>query len=381
MSRLRRSFQLLTFLILLYVTPVFAQSDLDTFLAEKMQVAKIPGMAVLIQKGNTIRLAKGYGFANIEKGTRFTPDTTVMVASVSKTFVGTAVMQLHEQKLLNLDDDINKYLPFRVRNSRHASVPITVRQLLCHVSSIRDRYSVYDGVYYAGDSPISLGDFMQRYLVPGNSYYRKENYYLFAPKTKYQYSNVGAALAAYVVESVSKIDFGEYCKQKIFRPMKMPQTGWFLRDLNLNRLAIPYDYDFRTNKFVPLAQFGYPDYPNGQLRTSARQLSHFLNAHTNFGIYKGTRILQEQTAQEMRRIQFPNLDSSQGISFYYYYASDGDVWIGHSGATDGVSSEMWFRLSDGAGIIILCNRWLYTATENKAWNDIWFRLVEETNRL
>ncbi len=161
----------------------------------------------------------------------------------------------------------------------------------------------------------------------------------------------------------------------------MNQTAWFLRDLDLSRLAVPYDFDFRNNVFVPLSQFGYPDYPNGQLRTSARQLSRFLIAHINLGLYNKTRILKTETVEEMRRIQFPQLDYAQGMSFYYYYASDGDVWFGHSGATDGVRSEMWFRLSDGTGIIILCNRWLYTATERQAWNDIWFRLVEEANRL
>lgn len=376
-----RSNRILLFLLFCFSSVLHAQTDLNSFIASQMQTAKIPWMAVLIEKGNAVKLAQGYGYADIEKRKPFTIDTTVMVASVSKTFVGTAVMQLWEQKRLKLNDDVNKYLPFKVRNPLHPGTPITVRELLCHVSSIRDRYSVWDPLYYQGDSPIPLGDFLRKYLVPGGQYFRPENYYQFAPKTRYQYSNIGAALAAYVVESVSKINFSEYCKQNIFRPLKMNQTAWFLRDLDLSRLATPYDYDFARNAFVPLPQFGYPDYPNGQLRTSARQLLRFLIAHIKYGQNGTVRILQQRTVQEMRKIQFPSLDNSQGISFYYYYASDGDVWLGHSGATDGVRSEMWFRVSDGTGIIILCNRWLYTSTEEQAWNNIWFRLVEEANRL
>ncbi len=100
-----------------------------------------------------------------------------------------------------------------------------------------------------------------------------------------------------------------------------------------------------------------------------------------FGKYGNARILKPATVREMRRIQFPEVDSAQGLAFYYYYDSDGSVYLGHSGITDGTTTEMWFRPSDRVGIIMMTNRWLYTTQENRAWNDIFFRLADEASLL
>ncbi len=340
----------------------------------------MPGLAICIVKNGRIAIVRGYGWADISVQKPVTPDTIFLMASVSKTITGTALMQLYERGLYKLDDDVNKYLPFSVRNPSFPRNSITFRQLMSHVSSIRDRYSVYDRIYSVGDSPIPLGNFLRDYLVPGRKYFQPQNFYPFAPATKYQYSNVGAALGGHMAERVSGINFSEYCKQNIFRPLKMNHTGWFLSEVPAEQLTSLYDVD-SSGKFVKLQQYGYPDYPNYQLRTSARQLARFLIAHIQFGRYGKNQILKPETVREMRRIQFPELDSYQGLAFYYYYSSNGDGFLGHGGITDGTTTEMWFRLRDGAGIIMMCNRWLFTSRENQAWNDIFFRLVQEADSL
>ncbi len=203
----------------------------------------MPGISIAIIKDGRIALVNGYGWADISQQIRVTPDTIFIMASVSKTITGTALMQLYEQGRLRLDEDINRYLPYQVRNPRFKTVPITTRQLLSHVSGIRDRYAVYDRVYSIGDSPIPLGDFLRDYFVPGRKFFRPSNFYNFAPAKSYQYSNIGSALSGYVAERISGIDFGEYCKQNIFKPLKMNHSGWYLRDVPASRLASLYDID------------------------------------------------------------------------------------------------------------------------------------------
>jgi CubicO group peptidase (beta-lactamase class C family) len=370
------------FLILfsLFISYSFAGSPLDDFIEAKMSEGRMPGLSVAIIKDGRIARVNGYGWADISKRIPVTPDTIFLMASVSKTFTGTALMQLYEKGQLNLDEDINRYLPFQVRNPKFKTKSITTRQLLSHVSGVRDRYAVYDRVYANGDTAIPLGDFLKDYFVPGRRFYRLANFYNFAPATGYQYSNIGSALAGYVAERISGIDFSEYCRQNIFKPLKMNQTGWFLKDVPAERLATLYDVDSNSG-FVKLQHYSYPDYPNYQLRTSARQLSRFLIAHMQFGKYGNARILKPATVREMRRIQFPEIDSAQGLAFYYYYDPDGSTYLGHSGITDGTTTEMWFRVSDRVGVIMMTNRWLYTSQESRAWNDIFFRLVEEADLL
>ena len=113
-----------------------------------------------------------------------TPDTVFMLASVSKTVTCAGVMSVVEDGDLDLDTDVNDYLPFEVRIPAAPEEPITTRMLLIHTSAIRDRLSVWgtpysrDSLYFHGDSPIELGEFLRSYLVPGESEYREEaNFY------------------------------------------------------------------------------------------------------------------------------------------------------------------------------------------------------------
>ena len=113
-------------------------AELDDFIIQEMSVRHLMGLAACIIKGGQVAWAKGYGWANLAKKQPFSPDTLMNIASVSKTVTATAVMQLWEDGRVGLDNDINAYLPFKVRNPRHPDDKITVRQLLTHTSSIGD---------------------------------------------------------------------------------------------------------------------------------------------------------------------------------------------------------------------------------------------------
>ena len=139
--------------------------NLDDYIISKMNYYNIPGLAACIVKDGEIYWTGTYGYANIEDSVEVSDSTLFILASVSKTITGVALMQLWEKGLFQLDDDVNNYLPFEVHNPNHPDSIITFRMLLTHTSSINDNWD--EMPYYAGDSPIPLGEYLENYLVPG----------------------------------------------------------------------------------------------------------------------------------------------------------------------------------------------------------------------
>jgi CubicO group peptidase (beta-lactamase class C family) len=297
-----------------------------------MEAQHIPGLAAAVVQGDRMEWAEGFGLANIAQNRVPTPETVFLLASISKTVTGAAVMQLVERGQCDLDADVNGYLPFPVRNPIAPDAPITARMLLTHTSSINDDPELLSRLYFHGDSPIELGDFMEAYLVPGGQYYSEESYLPFGPGEHWR-----------------------YCNYEIFQPLGMTQTSWHLAGLHRRSLAMPYAYDWDTGGFDPYGHYGYPDYPDGLLRTSASQLATFLMAFIGDGELYGTRILEPATVQEMRRIQFPELAPWQGLIWFYETDNTGHVLLGHNGGDLGVATVMFYRPEDGVGVIVLTN--------------------------
>src|SRR5262249_9304440 len=298
-----------------------------TSLSDQLEDLDVPGVAAVIIKNGRVVCASAAGMANIEQKLPATTDTLFMIASVSKTITATALMQLYEQGKFKLDDDINQYLPFKVRIPEAPNAPITFRQLLTHSSSIGDNVtyvncpgscsygsSLSPFVTKGADSPISLADLMKGYLTPGGAYYDPiENFDANPPGTKSEYSNMGIVLAGYLVEVISGVPFDQYCRDNIFTPLGMTKTSWRLAGIDQSVLAMPYDKD--DSGFTPYGQYGEPDYPDGMLRTSVNELARFLIAYMQGGRFEGRQILKPATVQEMLRSQ-TSLDPSQGFAWY-----------------------------------------------------------------
>jgi len=338
-------------------------SDLDHEIRTMMREARVPGLAACIVKDGAIVWSHGFGHANLAHDRVATADTIFMLASISKTVMAVAVMQAVEDGLLDLDADVDDALPFDVRNPRHPDAAITPRMLLTHTSSIRDDWPTIVPFYSSGDSPIALGDYLRRYLTPDGDLYRAHHGYApWRPGARYEYGNIAAALAGYLVESASGMPFDAWCDERIFAPLAMHRTSWHLAGLERSRIAMPYRY--RNGRFIPYGQYGYPDYPDGQLRTSARQLAHHLLAFMSGGEYAETRILESATVDEMRRVQFPTVAHGQGL-IWYRFALHGMALMGHNGGDDGVATQMYFRPDDGVGVIVLANgNWRY---DGRGW--------------
>ncbi len=350
--------------------------DLAPFIESKMAAAHVPGLAVAIIADGRIAYSAGFGQARVDEERPVRSETGFMLASVSKTLCATAVMQVVETGLLGLDDDVNAHLDFAVINPAAPETAITPRMLLAHVSSIEDNWNVLSSLYVDGDSPIPLGEFCREYLVPGGAYYTDGSYSSQPPLSRYSYSNVGVALAGYLVEAVTGIDFDAYCEEAIFAPLGMDPCAWHLAGLDPADLAAPHRFNHFTRKYRPLAHYGYPDYPDGQLRTSSRGLARFLAAIMGDGSFAGATILQPESVAEIYTVQYPWLDPDQGLVFY----RDGDR-VGHNGGDTGVATLMFHQPAADTGALLLANGGADWPGEWAALEAILDRLFEEAERL
>ena len=375
--------------LLLIAAPASAQTpdaDLDAFITQSMVRGGHPGLAALIIRDGAVVWSANYGLAQVEPAVPVTDDTLFMLASVSKTVTAVAVLQLWEEGRFGLDDDINRYLPFAVRNPHFPDVPITFRMLLTHTSSIQENNGLWMRIYCEGDSPVSLRDFVEGRLVPGGQYYAS-SYMVAPPGTAYEYSNAGFALLGYLVERISGIPFDVYTQQNIFEPLGMDSTGWHLAGLGSASIAMPYRCNDNSSDgrsaFVahPFGQYGYPDYPDGSLRTSARQLARFLGAIMNGGELDGVRILKASTVQAMLTPHGPPAPPYVGLGWQGSQAIGyrGEWYWGHGGADFGACAMMHFRASNGTGVIVLANG----NYDGNGLPEVWaveLRLFEEAER-
>jgi CubicO group peptidase (beta-lactamase class C family) len=329
---------------------------LDSLIETQMEENNIPGLASCIVKKNTIIWNRCYGYANIEKNLHVYDSTAFLLASVTKTFTGTAIMQLWEQGLFGLDDNINAYLPsgIGVINPYYDNKPIFFRMLMTHTSSIKyNMENSYDPLMTWGDdSPVSLDSFVVNYFTEGGIYYDPANYNNWAPGSRYQYSNEAITLLGYLTGLIADTSFFHYCETNIFKPLKMKHTGWFLSDLDTDNLAIPYTYQFGT--YYPIGYFSHPGYPSSLLKSSSSDLARYVMAYINEGELEGSRILNSSTVTLMNTVHYPQIASYIGLIWLLDYRDGKKVWW-HRGGNKGCSTWISYSPADTLGIIILSN--------------------------
>ena len=346
-------------------------SDLNEFLFDiyitfLMKHAHKPSISTCIIKNDSVVWSKGYGFYDIENNKQATPDTLYLLASISKTVTATALMQLYEQEYFDLDDDVNDFLPFNLRNPNYPNNPITFRMLLSHRSSLAsdnsDRLCIS---YIPGDPDISSypHPWLEEYLSPGGCAYHSSVWADCPPGEKFIYANIGFSIIGYLVEIISGMNFNQYCKYYIFTPLGMYNTSFRLKDLDINNIAVPYF--FKNKNYVANPHYGMLFiYPGASLRTSVNELSHFLIAHLNGGRYNDVRILNESSIDLMHTAHYPLDDRGYGygLGWSIKIEKSGTKQIGHSGGWPGVHTQMNARLDDKTAIIVLTN--CYDSTQS-----------------
>lgn len=330
---------------------ISSTEDFRLFISEEMEEQHIPAAAVLVFKADELLYEAYFGYANVEQQIALKADHLFLMASVSKVVTATALLRLYDEGRFDLDDPINDHLPFGVQVPGYAQA-ITFRMLLTHTAGIADNWDVLDGQYYYDrDPPVALSDFVENYLVPGGAHYdARGNYHDFEPGTEHEYSNVGSALIAVLVESISGLDFDSYCKQYIFTPLGMRHTFWRLEGIQ-QTMVTPYDDIDGEN--IPLRQYTNTDYPNGGLRTTAQDMWQLLSALANDGQSAGYRLLEAATVRAMITPQIPSIDPTVGLHMFSF--DEANLW-GHDGGEQGVATIMAFDPANKTGAIVLTNQ-------------------------
>ena len=199
-----------------------------------------------------------------------------------------------------------------------------------------------------------LRTFLRRYLSPGGADFAPNNYYAFGPGRSYRYANVGADLAAYLVEATAGIGFDTWCERRIFAPLGMDRAGWHLAGLPRRDIAMPYTWSGAKNEYVAYGHYGYPDYPDGALRTTAPQLARHLAMVMANGSWHGHRLLSAATVRELRRDQIPDLEPDQGL-IWFGLQRGGRSLFGHDGGDSGVATVCFFDPDADVGVVALAN--------------------------
>ena len=335
-------------------------SNFDPAIIQAMKTANVPGAAMLIIRDGQVCATKEYGLADPITARPVTSDTLFTIASISKTVTATALMTLYEQGKFDLDDNINKYLPFTVYNPNIPDPPITFRMLLSHTSSIQDsdvltEHYTLKQTPVLPDSPISLRDYLKDYLsVDGKLYNAKDNFLEDVPGTTYKYSNTGFGLVGFLTECISGIPFDEYCKKAVFEPLGMKNTAWYFKDVDTSLMAIPYGYDNQLCQSIRYGFYGYPTYPDGALKTSVNEFARFLSIFINDGrSFEGKVILHPKTVKKMlSTYNFPGIDPGKSVGLAWHF--DTNVYH-HSGGDPGISTDTYFNPETRLGIIFFCN--------------------------
>lgn len=376
----------LSLVLLWFVLPKQQQhsdqhTELELYIPALMEEAAIPGLAIAKIKGGKTVLLQTYGKANMETEAPVTKDTLFNIASISKPMMGLVLLQLVEQGKLDLDQDINHYLPFKVDNPHTQDEKITLRHLASHSSGIADYYDINS---YAEnkDTQITLQQHISSLLVPEGSHYQQGEHFLAQmPGEQRQYSNLAAGLAGYLVEATTGKSLAQYSKEILFPSLAMPTTSWLLYDLSLDQVAVPYEVtqcvpylflcadtestelNYLIGRYInpPAAyksfkaypHFGNPQYPDGGVRSSITELSQFLVAVLNNQDSSGQPLLSDAIYEEMFKLQLPESVSANQRFFW----RDNEMGLtGHMGSDLGVFTAMYFDRHSKDGFIILMNR-------------------------
>jgi CubicO group peptidase (beta-lactamase class C family) len=319
-----------------------AQRLFSAWLEGQIAYRGLPGIVVGVVADQDLVWAAGFGFADIEAKVPMSPATKFRMASHSKLFTATAVMQLREQGKLGLDDPVSKHLPwFRVKPAAADDPPPTLEELLTHSSGL----------------PREAGPHWTTYEFPTVEELKKlmpDRQAAFAPEVRFKYSNLAYTLAGMIVENVSGEPWAEYVTRNIFQPLGMTESSV---DRNVPGLAVGYgrrmpDGSRAVMPFIDARSMGAAT----GITSTVGDMAKFVSAQFRTGPRGGRQILGTASLREMHRVRMleNNWTQGNGIGFAVRRVRD-KTYVGHGGGYPGYTTQTLIQLDDKVGVIVLTN--------------------------
>ncbi len=333
----------------------------DSAAAAFMQQFGVPGLAVGIIRPGHPDIEKGYGVTRLGTDTAASGRTIYHMASITKPFVATAVMQLVEAGKVDLDAPVTRYITyFRMKDARAAG--ITVRQLLTHVSGMPD---VTD---YAWERPEYDAGALERYVggLADSSLNAK-------PGDKWDYSNIGFEVLAEVVAKVSGREFETYMREYLLAPLGMTHSTLLMTDIDSTQMAWGHT---RSDSGVVSATTAYPynrrHAASSTMHSDAHDMLRWARANLRRGELDGNRILKAETYDQLwgvqrdmfdalkaraaaAKVELPYESFHQGLS-WMVIGWQGHRIINHSGGDRGFRTDLFLAPDDSVALVVMANQ-------------------------
>lgn len=332
----------------------FAQAQkAEAELQDIMKQYDAVGLTVVVVKNSKIIYSKSFGLKNVAQNTPLAVNDMFRIASISKSFSATSIMQLIEAKKLSLDDDVSKLVGFKVRNPKFPETVITLRMIMSHTSSVND----------------SQGYFTLDAINPDKNKDWAKCYNDYAPGAGYQYCNLNYNMVGTIIERTSGERFDQYVKHHVLDPLGL-YGGYCVDSLDKSRFVTLYEYHADTKTYTP-AESAYAPHseeiknyvrgystpifsPTGGMKISAIDLAKYMTMHMNLGKYKGGRIMSKKSAEIM---QTPvALKQHYGLAIHTNTnIIPGKLMTGHTGSAYGLYSAMFFQRDEKFGFVVITN--------------------------
>jgi CubicO group peptidase (beta-lactamase class C family) len=263
-------------------SPSQIEEKVDPVIQQVMKSYDLPGMAIAIVKDDEIVYAKGFGVKNLETKDPITAKSLFHMASVSKPFSATAIMQFVEQGKVKLDDPVVKYLPyFKINDERHKE--ITISQMLSHISGMPD---VFD---YEWDKPEYDDGAAERYV---RSLADKE--LIAVPGETFAYSNMAFEVLGDLIAKVAGMSFEDYVKTNILDPLDMKESTFLKKQVSPELATTPHVMGLKI-EISDIYPYHRAHAPSSTLHSSALEMCNWAIANMNRGTFKGKRILKPES--------------------------------------------------------------------------------------
>ena len=322
------------------------EKDIEAYRQEIENV----GLAVAVVKDGEIVYHHEFGVMNLETQEPVKENTLFRIASISKSFSATSIMQLKEKGLVTLDTDVSELAGFRIRNPKYPEKVITLAMLLSHTSSLND----------------SEGYFTLDVVNPATNPNWAYCYNDYAPGEGYEYCNLNFNLVGTFIEKLSGERFDQYVVNHILKPLDL-YGGYCVDSLDKTRFASLYEYENghfveETAAYEPRSErianyrFGYdtPVFsPTGGMKISACDLARYMMMHMGWGTAPdGTKIIEEEDSRAMQT------EYSEPEHYGYALWNDTeripgvDLW-GHTGGAYGLRSAMFWAKDRSFGLVCI----------------------------
>lgn len=350
----------LLFVFLLLPAFVLGQSldeklkEIDAYAEKARADWNVPGFAVAIVKDDKVVFAKGYGVRELGKPEKVDENTLFAIASNSKAFTTASLAILVDEKKLNWDDKVSRYLPEFQMYNPYVTSELTIRDLVSHRSGL-DTFSG-DLLWY--ETTYNSDEILRRvrFLKPKSSF-----------RSQFGYQNLMFIAAGKVIEKVSGQAWGQFVRERILTPLGMTRTTVSIRDLKDN-YAMPHNESAGGGKLRVL-HLGNVDgaAPAAALNSSVKEIANWLRLQLGHGKFEGKQIYSERQAGEMWTANtllgvnpFPAKDAPTKLFSAYglgWFLSDyrGRKVVSHGGGLDGMISQTAMMPEENLGLVVLTN--------------------------